>query len=97
MVVRWDRMPNRYGWMSDTDSKAFQALVEMQRRMTPGEKLARVFELSEMLMRMSEANVRKLHPAADDREVFLRAAARRLGKDTVKRVYGWSPEDSEDG
>ena len=32
-------------------------------------------------------------PRPAEREVFLRAAALRLGNETVRRVYGWSPDD----
>ena len=54
-----------------------------------------VFELSTMLMKLSEDSVRKMYPQASEREVFLRAAARRLGRETVIRVYGWDPESGE--
>ena len=85
-------MPTRYNWMADTDAKAFQTLIELRRNMSAGEKLLQVLEMAEMLIRATEDRVRKDHPRADEREVFLRAAVLRLGADTVKRVYGWSPE-----
>ncbi len=85
-------MATRYHWMADTDSKAFEVMIELHRRMKPGDKLASALELSAALMRLSEDNVRRMYPGASDREVFLRAAARRLGRETVIRVYGWDPE-----
>jgi hypothetical protein len=81
-------MGTRYGWMADTSEAAFQKVIELQRRMMPGDKLRHALEMSDMMMRMSEDNVRKLYPHASDREVFLRAAARRLGRETVIKVYG---------
>jgi hypothetical protein len=78
--------------LTDTDPKAAALLLSLQRRMSPQEKVRAVFELSDMLLRLSEAGVRRLYPDAGDREVFLRAAARRLGRETVARVYGWDPE-----
>ena len=85
-------MATRYNWMADTDSKAFDVLIELQRKMSAGDKLACVLQTSAMLMRITEDNVRKLYPGASDREVFLRSAARRLDRETMIRAYGWDPE-----
>jgi len=79
----------RSDWYSDTDPKALEVFLGLQRRMTAGEKIRAVFALHEMLWRLSESSVRKLYPEADEREVFLRAAARRLDRETMIRVYGW--------
>ncbi|MCC6540326.1 MAG: hypothetical protein IT162_22460 [Bryobacterales bacterium] len=84
-------MPNRYNWMSDTSPEAFAKLVELQRAIPPGQKLVMALRASGELMRLAEEDVRRLHPDADDREVFLRAAARRLGRDLMIRAYGWDP------
>jgi len=86
-------MPTRFGWMADTDPKAFEKLIEIRRKMTFDERLRQFFEMTEMLLRGYEDRVRRQYPHASDREVFLRAAALRLGNETVRRVYGWSPED----
>jgi hypothetical protein len=51
----------------------------------------------ETMMATYSAQERQLHPEADEREIFLRVAARRLGPDLVKRAYGWSPGLSPDG
>lgn len=77
---------------ADTDPRAFAAWVDLQRRMTPGEKLAAVFAATEFVMRLQEDGVRRLYPEASPREVFLRAAARRLDRETMIRAYGWDPE-----
>ena len=84
-------MPD-YDWFRDTDPKALEVFLELQRKMTPAEKVRAVFGLTNMLLRLSESGVRSLFPKADDREVFLRAAARRLDRDTMIRVYGWDPQ-----
>ncbi len=85
-------MATRYNWMMDTSDKAFDKLNELLRGMTPGQKLAQVLEMAAMVVRMSEDFTRQNFPNASEREVFLRAAAARLGRDTVRRVYGWDPE-----
>lgn len=84
-------MPNRYNWMSDTSPEAFAKLVELQQAIPPGQKLKLALEASAALIRLAEEDVRRLYPQADDREVFLRAAARRLGRDLMIRAYGWDP------
>ena len=88
-------MATRYNWMADTDSKAFEVLVELQRKMSAGDKLACVLKTSAMWMALTEQNVRKLYPQASEREVFLRAAARRLDRDTMIRAYHWDPREAE--
>jgi len=85
-------MATRYHWMADTSEAAFAKLVELQRRMTPGEKLALMFRATAMMMRMAEAGVRAQYPEADEREVFLRATARRLDRETMIKAYGWDPK-----
>jgi hypothetical protein len=81
----------KHAWYPDTDPKALRVFIDLQRKMTPSEKLAGVFQMNELLWRTTEANERKLHPAASDREIFLRVAAHRLDRETMIRVYGWDP------
>src|SRR5260370_7975577 len=84
-------MATRYNWMADTDSKAFEVLIDLQRKMSPGDKLACVLKSSAMLMALTEASVRKLYPHASDREVFLRSAARRLAPHPMIRAHACAP------
>ncbi len=84
-------MANRYNWMSDTSPDAFAKLTEIQKAMPADRKLELTFDLSEMLMKLVEEDVRRQYPGAGEREVFLRTAARRLGRDLMIRAYGWDP------
>lgn len=79
-------------FFSDTHPEAFEAFIEAQRKLGPAGRARQVFELVELAAQASEAGVRMMYPDADDREVFLRVAARRLGDETVRRVYGWDPK-----
>lgn len=81
-----------HDWMRDTSPEALRVYLDLQHRMTASEKLDAVAEMYETMNAIYENQERKLHPEADDREIFLRVAARRLGGDLVKRVYGWAPE-----
>ncbi len=78
---------------SDTDPKAREVWIEALRRKSFGEKLAMIFEMNEMGMELTRRGVRMRHPEADEREVFLRAAAIRPGRDLMIRAFGWDPDE----
>jgi len=79
-------------WYADTDPKALEVFLRAQREMSAGQKVAAVLNLTGMLLRMCESDVRRLYPEGDEREVFLRAAARFLDRETMHRAYGWDPQ-----
>jgi hypothetical protein len=79
---------------SDTDPRAMAVWIGLLRRMSPAEKIAAVFNLTRIAFELSEAGVRMSYPKADNREVFLRAAARRLSPDLMLRAYGWDPHSN---
>jgi hypothetical protein len=56
--------------------------------MSPAERIQRAFELSELVQSAAESGLRRAYPEADDREIFLRAARQRLGRDLFHKVYG---------
>jgi len=76
----------------DTDAKALEVFLDLQRKMTGPEKIAAVFQMNEMLWELAESSVRQQYAEACDREVFLRTAARFHDRETMKRVYGWDPD-----
>ena len=80
------------GWYEDTDPKALEVFIQLYRDMTPGERVARVFELTAFQEGLQRSSVKAMYPEADEREVFLRVAARRLDRETMIKVYGWDPE-----
>jgi hypothetical protein len=80
------------GWYEDTDPAALEVFLQLHRRMTPGQRVARVFELTAFQESLQRASVRSMYPEAGEREVFLRVAARRLNRETMIRVYGWDPD-----
>jgi hypothetical protein len=86
-------MPRPHDWYPDTDPKALEVFIDLQRKMTPAEKIEAVFQSNELVWRMAEARERQLHPHAEEREIFLRLAARHLDRETMMRVYGWYPPD----
>jgi len=84
----------RSDWYSDTDPRALAVYLECQRRMSASEKIQAILGWNRMLFEMTRAEVRRLYPDADEREILLRTAARRLDRATMIRVYGWDPESA---
>ena len=80
------------GWYEDTDPEALEVFLQLHRRMTTGQRVGRVFELTAFQESLQRASVRSMYPEAGEREVFLRVAARRLDRETMIRVYGWDPD-----
>lgn len=76
----------------DTSPEALAVWMDLHRKMPIGDKLLAVFSANEFLDQVTRAGVKLQYPNASEREVFLRAAARRLGRDLMIRVYGWDPE-----
>lgn len=81
---------------TDTDPRAMEVWLDLMRQKAPGERLATALGLADLALKMAEAGVRKLHPQAPDREVFLRVAARHLPRELMIRAYGWDPETNGD-
>jgi hypothetical protein len=78
-------------FVRDTSPEALKVFYEIQRRRPPEQKFADIFDLSEGLFELAKAGIRTRHPAADEREVFLRAVATRLSRELMIRAYGWDP------
>jgi hypothetical protein len=77
---------------TDTDPQAMEVWLDLLRQKTPGERIASAFQLTDLILHMTEMGVRSAHPQADDREVLLRRAARWLPRDVMIRAYGWDPQ-----
>jgi hypothetical protein len=76
-------------WFSDTSPESLEFYINLHRQMQPGQRFARVFEQCDFQQSLQLANIRTLYPLAGEREVFLRTAARRLGRDLMIKVYNW--------
>ena len=72
----------------DTSPEAWKVFIDVQRRMSPGEKISRAYEYSDNLRRMNAAVIRQQYPNADEHEVFLRVSRNWLGAELFRKVYG---------
>jgi len=79
--------------LDDTSPEGRRFMIEAYRRMTPTQKLGRVFDLYEFAMGLARADVRRRYPDADDREVRLRAASRFIDPDLMRKAFGWDPRE----
>jgi hypothetical protein len=80
---------------SDTDPEALKVWLNLLRKMSDSEKIARVFELTRFARGMAEAGVRSRYPNASDREVFLHTAALYLSREQMIRAYQCDPQEHE--
>jgi hypothetical protein len=72
---------------ADTSPEAWRVFLDLQRRMTPAEKIQLAFEWSAAVRRVAEQGVRRRYPGAGEREVFLRCARLVLGEELFRRVH----------
>ena len=80
---------------ADTTLEAWKVFLDIQRRMTPGEKMRRALEWSEVIRQFAEAGLRERYPAADDHEILLRYARSTMGRELFRKAYGDPLTDHE--
>jgi hypothetical protein len=73
---------------ADASLEAWKIFLEIQRCLSPAEKLRRTIQLSERVRRAAEPGLREECPQADVREIFLRLIRLRLGPELFEKVYG---------
>jgi hypothetical protein len=81
--------------LEDTDPKMEKIWFEMLDKRTIGQRVAEVLALSSFMAQLQMTGLRRDFPQASEREIFLRAAALRLGNELCKKVYGWCPEEND--
>lgn len=89
-----DTRPSRYVTQSpDTSEAVDRLLMERYRKMTPSDKLRMVTELNQTVEAMALAGLRQRYPDAPERELRLRLAAIRYGRELVIKAFGWDPDE----
>lgn len=81
-----DAMPAR---PEDTSAHADDVQFERLRAMSPQQRAEILTALTFAVQDLALAGLRLVHPDASDDELRLRLAARRLGDETVRRIWGW--------
>jgi hypothetical protein len=73
---------------ADTSPEAWKVFLDLQRKMSPSEKLQRMLEWSDMVRKFAEAGMRQRYPHADEAEIRLRFARMTLGQELFRKAYG---------
>jgi hypothetical protein len=82
------------GRPSDTSATADEVQFAILRSMTPQQKAEIFTGLTLAVQELAMAGLREQFPDASEDELRLRLAARRLGNDLVRRIWGWAPDES---
>ena len=85
-----------HGWLADTHPDALRDFLDLNHGMSAQQKYDRVVEMYETMNATCAAEERRLRPDADEREIFLRVAARRLGWDLMRKVWGRAPPERDE-
>lgn len=72
----------------DTGSEADDMLICGYRAMEPMKKLAQAEAISNTVLRLAAARIRKQHAGISERELRLRLASLWLDRDTMIRAFG---------
>jgi len=76
----------------DTSNDAQQVQFELLRRLSPAQKLALAFELTDTMRNLILADLHHRFPEAGDAEIKRRFIARVLPREDVIRAYGFDPQ-----
>lgn len=72
----------------DTSKKAWDLQFAILRQKTPEERLEMARQMTLFVQRLAFDGLRAQYPDLPDDELWLKLAARRLGADVVRKVYG---------
>ena len=81
------------GRPADTSERADEVQFEILRRMTVQQRAELFTQMTLAVQELAMAGLRRQYPNATDDELRLRLAARRLGNDVVRKVWGWVPDE----
>jgi hypothetical protein len=77
----------------DTSIEVERIQMEILRRMTPGQKMDRVRDLTMTAAEMQYAAIKRQRPDASDEEIRLRVISRWLPRELMIRAYNWDPAE----
>jgi hypothetical protein len=73
--------------VDDWSAEDEQLPMEVIQKMTGAQRWEHMLELNRAAEERARARIRAQHPGATDREVFLRLAERRLGRELALRAF----------
>jgi len=72
----------------DTSEDIDRKMIEIYRRMSPAEKIQRLFALSETSRYLNAIGMRQLFPGITDREIRIRQLAASVDVETLNQAFG---------
>lgn len=72
----------------DTSKESRRVLTELYQKMTPQEKLRRIFSAYETGKMLAMAGLRRLHPDASPTQIWHLWARQHLGEELYRQAYG---------
>ncbi|MFH1707192.1 MAG: hypothetical protein ABIF71_04670 [Planctomycetota bacterium] len=76
---------------SDTPPVVDKIFIDGYRRMSPRQKMQCVSDMTNAVLQMALARIRKQHPGISEREERLRLASLWLDRETMIKVFQWDP------
>ncbi len=75
----------------DTSVEADKVQFLIRRSIPPAREWEIWAAMQTAVLELAEEGIRRRHPTASEREVFLRRVALTLDADTMVKVFGWDP------
>jgi hypothetical protein len=79
--------------VDDTTPEVWRELARRYRAMPAWRKIATVRELNRRTTGLALSDIRGKHPHADERELRLRLASRRIDPELLRRQFGWDVKE----
>jgi hypothetical protein len=79
--------------LSDTSPEIRRLLIQGYRRMSPGQKLARVQELTLAVQQLALARIRRQYGDIPEDEQRLRLGALWLDGEIMRKIFHWDPRE----
>jgi hypothetical protein len=76
----------------DTSPEVERIMIEGYRKMSAARKLQIMQDLINAACLLALGDIKRTHPKADQREIMLRLASRRIEPELIRKAFGWDPE-----
>jgi hypothetical protein len=77
---------------SDTSPEIEKIIIEGYRKMSAARKLQIMQDLINTACLLALGDIKRRRPEADQREMMLRLASRRIEPELMRQAFGWDPD-----
>lgn len=79
--------------INDTSRQALKVQIEIYRKMTPEDKIRRIFDAYKTGKIIAMAGLKERYPEASERKIWHLWAKQHLGEKLFREVYGEIPDE----